>query len=197
MSLEVLLVGDPRLRECARPVGDPTAAAFAPHRDRLHAALQAFRRRYGFGRAIAAPQLGIPLRFVAVDLGPDGERPFTLVDPEITHASENTVTLWDDCMSFPELFVRVRRHASISLAYTDESGERRELADLDPARAELFQHELDHLDGILALDRALDRHAIVHRRVFEAEPERYLARVDLRPPLRTTAPLPGAGVAPM
>lgn len=197
MSLEVLLVGDPRLRERARPVGDPTAAAFIPHRERLHAALQTFRRRHGFGRAIAAPQLGIPLRFVAVDLGPDGERPFTLVDPEITHTSDATVTLWDDCMSFRELLVRVRRHASIALTYTDESGNRRELADLDPARAELFQHELDHLDGILALDRALDRHAIVHRQVFEADPERFLSRVDLPPRIRTSTPLPGAGVAPV
>ena len=178
MSPEVLLLGDPRLREPARPVGDPTDPGFRREKDRLHAALRAFRKRHGFGRAIAAPQIGAPFRFVAADLGTG---PLTLIDPEIRTRSEDTLTLWDDCMSFPELLVKVRRHASITLSFTDEEGRRQCWEDLEAAQSELFQHELDHLDGVLALDRALDSTSIIHRRVFEEDPERYLAAVDLRP----------------
>ncbi len=170
-----MLVGDPRLRLRARPVGDPRTDEFRRNCARLHATLVAFRRAHGFGRAIAAPQIGIDQRFVAVDLG---EGPFTLVNPEIVARSRETFTLWDDCMCFPDLLIRVRRHASISLRYTDEEGRQREWNDLGRAASELFQHEIDHLDGILALDRVLDHESIVHRKVFEERRAEFEALVD-------------------
>ncbi|MCA9693926.1 MAG: peptide deformylase, partial [Myxococcales bacterium] len=104
---QVLQLGDPRLRVVAAPCEPrdlPEDAA------RLIDALRRFRAQFGFGRAIAAPQLGIPRRLVALELG-DG--PFVIVDPVITWRSPETFTLWDDCMSFPELLVRVRRHAAV------------------------------------------------------------------------------------
>jgi peptide deformylase len=171
----VLLLGDPRLRAVARPVDDFDDPAFIDDRERLHATLAAFRQQHGFGRAIAAPQIGVPYRFIAADLG---EGPFTLINPLIVWRSEETFTLWDDCMSFPSLLVRVRRHSSISLRYRDELGNLREWTRLERAASELFQHEIDHLDGILAVDRAIDRESLVLRDLFAAAPERFRALVD-------------------
>lgn len=171
----VLLLGDPRLRVRAEAVGDFASAASEGDVARLHAALQAFRAAHGFGRAIAAPQIGLPRRVVALCL--EG-RSFAVVNPEVTWQSEETFTLWDDCMSFPGLLVRVRRHSSISLRYQDERGEARTWERLDRATSELLQHEVDHLDGVLALDRAIDRESIVLREVFDSDRARFLAQVD-------------------
>lgn len=172
---DVLLLGDPRLRLPAQPVGDPRDPELAAPARRLVATLAAFRAAHGFGRAIAAPQIGLPRRLIAMDLGLG---PFLVVDPVIVRRSRARFTLWDDCMSFPELFVRVRRSRSLTVRFRDGDGRVHEWADLDLATSELFQHEIDHLDGILAVDRAVDRDALVHRRAFAADPARYRAMVD-------------------
>ncbi len=174
-AAKVLLLGDPALRRKSRPVDSVAGADFRYDRDRLHATLEAFRAEHGFGRAISAPQIGVAQRFIAVNLG-DG--PFTLINPEITWASAETFTMWDDCMSFPFLLVRVRRHRSISVRYLDDDGAVRVMDRLDQATAELLQHEIDHLDGVLAVDHALDADAIVSREVFEQNPEWFADKVD-------------------
>lgn len=171
----ILLLGDPRLRIVCAPVADLRDPVFRNRAARLQAALARFRAEHGFGRAIAAPQIGIPSRFVTMDLG---SGPLLLVNPEITWTSEETFTMWDDCMCFPWVLVRVRRHRSISVRFTDGEGRAQEWPRLDPATSELLQHELDHLDGILAIDRALDREAIISRAVFEADPGRFRSQVD-------------------
>ncbi|MEO8382860.1 MAG: peptide deformylase [Acidobacteriota bacterium] len=168
---DVLLLGDPRLRVRSREVETFDPAVFGE----LAATLEAFRRRHGFGRAISAPQIGVARRFIAVHLG---RRPFFVLNPIITSRSEETFTMWDDCMSFPDLLVRVQRARSISLEYVDEHGKRHEWRDLDQAAAELLQHEIDHLDGILAVDRAIDRDALIMRAVYEANREAFDAQVD-------------------
>ena len=173
----VLPLGDPRLRDISAPV-DLRDPALADERRRLHAALTAFRAAHGFGRAIAAPQLGCGKRFIAVDLGTGR---FTLHNPAIVWRSADSFTLWDDCMCFPDLLVRVRRSASITVSYVDEHGEPHTLERLDLRTAELLQHEIDHLDGILALDRAEGRDAIVSRAAFASHTELLRAQVDLPP----------------
>lgn len=175
LPARVLRLGDPRLRQVSLPVEDTLDAAFRDAGRRLHATLADFRARHGFGRAVSAPQIGVARRFIAVNLG---EEPFTLINPEITWRSENTFTLWDDCMSFPSLLVRVRRHRSISLRYLDEDGAVQTTPELDRPTSELLQHEIDHLDGVLALDRALDRDAVICRDVFEADPGYFAGQVD-------------------
>jgi peptide deformylase len=107
-----------------------------------------------------------------------GDGPFSVINPEITWRSAETFTMWDDCMSFPDLLVRVQRHESISMRYLDEQGRTREWDRMPRAAAELLQHETDHLDGVLAVDRAMDRESIVHRKVYEAMPEHFRKQVD-------------------
>ncbi len=172
---EVLPLGDPRLRIVSARVLDLTDPAFASDARHLVEALDAFRARWGFGRGIAAPQIGVARRLIALNLG---QGPFIVVNPEITWASAETFTMWDDCMCFPHLLVRVRRHASISLRYADAQGRVREWVHLDQPSSELLQHEIDHLNGILAIDRALDRHSIISRAAFDASPDLFRAQVD-------------------
>ncbi len=175
LPAKILLLGDPALRKNCRPVDDVNNADYRYDCARLHATLKAFRTEHGFGRAISAPQIGVALRFIAVNLG-DG--PFTMINPEITWASAETFTMWDDCMSFPFLLVRVRRQRSISVRYLDDDGNVRIMDRLDQSTSELLQHEIDHLDGILAVDHALDADAIVSREVFEENPNWFADKVD-------------------
>lgn len=168
-------LGDPRLRRVNTPVVDPADQTFGEARETLHAALAAFRLEHGFGRAMAAPQLNDPRRYIAMNLG-DG--PFTLHNPNIVWRDKETFTLWDDCMSFPDLLVRVERHRSVTVQYLDEHGHECILEKVGPALSELLQHEIDHLDGVLAVDRALDKEALVTRRAFDADPDYYHSLVD-------------------
>ena len=173
-AAEVLLVGDPRLRRWASPAS-PDDSGLMADVTRLHATLARFRAEHGFGRAIAATQIGVARRFIAFNLG-DG--PFTMFNPMIVWRSGETFTLWDDCMSFPFLLVRVARNVSISVEYEDETGRQTRWERLDRATSELIQHEIDHLDGVLAFDRAVDREAIVSRKVFESMPAHFARLVD-------------------
>ena len=171
----VLLLGDARLREISKPVESFASEDFRRAREALDETLAEFRRTHGFGRAISAPQIGVQQRFIAMAL-PGG--PPLLANPIITWKSDDTFTMWDDCMSFPSLLVRVRRFSSISIRYQDERGDTHAWEKLDRATSELLQHEIDHLDGILAIDRAIDRDSLVLRETFEAMRDEMLKRVD-------------------
>jgi len=175
MTDRILPLGDPRLRVVCKPVENVADPAFQVENRRLKAALEAFRRERGFGRGIAAPQIGISKRFIAINLG---EGTHSLINPEIHWRSPETFTLWDDCMCFPDLLVRVRRNLSVSISYLDESGQSVTWENLGQAESELFQHELDHLDGVLATDLALDARSIIYRTAFEADPAAFQSQVD-------------------
>lgn len=172
---DVLQYGDERLTRRCEPVVDVRDPAFRSEARALVATLAAFRRRNGFGRGIAAPQIGVMRRFIAIDLG-EGARVY--VNPTFTAKSAARFTLWDDCMSFPHLLVRVSRHRTVTMRYIDDAGHPGVWEATDSATAELLQHELDHLDGILAFDRAVGENAVVARDAFERDRGRYLATVD-------------------
>ena len=177
LSSAVKLLGEPVLREVCQPVGSED---LREEKAALAGALAAFRATHGFGRGIAAPQIGVPRRFVALNLG---GRPRVLSDPTIAWASEDTVTLWDDCMSLPWVLCRVRRHKSISVAFVNEDGHQEVWDRLPTSASELLQHEIDHLDGRLITDRMLEcaddgREVMVSREAYEAAPEAFDAMVD-------------------
>ena len=88
----------------------------------------------------------------------DGEST-VFVNPELVDLSDDMIELWDDCMSFPDLLVRVKRHRSCRIRFRDLAWEERELA----LEGELLQHECDHLDGILAVSRAIDAQSFALR----------------------------------
>ena len=148
----IRLLGDPILRQRCQRVERPASAAVRLVADDLRDTLKAAKKKYGMGRALAAPQVGAPVRVVVVNI--DGARQrLTLVNPEITDVGPDDFQVWDDCFSFPNLLVRVNRAFQITVAYQDLKGKSHTLQCQGPM-AELLQHEIDHLDGILAVDRA-------------------------------------------
>jgi len=187
----ILLLGDPGLRRLSAGVEDFDDPAVAGDGRRLIRALEQFRAEYGFGRAVSAPQIGIHLRMRAMNLG---SGPFLLVNPEITFRSAERFTLWDDCMSFPWLMVKLERHSTIDLRFRDEHGAPSEWTAVETAVSELLQHEIDHLDGVLAVDRALGRDAIIARKVYEARKEMFDRQVDYA--ISPLAPPQGTDRAP-
>jgi threonine dehydratase len=157
----ILVDGDARLLVQAAPV-DALDAAVQADLAALAATLALHRKLYGFGRGIAAPQIGSSRRLIVIDLGAG---PIALINPQITWRSEDHVELWDDCFSVPDRLVRVRRHRSISLTYHDAQFRERAWQRLPPDLSELLQHEIDHLDGVLFVDRlrGIKRQQIVRR----------------------------------
>jgi peptide deformylase len=89
-----------------------------------------------------------------------------LVNPVIVRRSRKKMTLWDDCFSFPDLAVKVKRNVSVEVRYQDIGGHQHRIH-AEGALSELLQHEIDHLDGILAIDRAIDSNHIVYKKELE------------------------------
>ena len=90
------------------------------------------------------------------------DQPVVFFNPILEDKSAATMELWDDCMSFPDLLVKVSRHHSCRIVYRDQTWEEKSM-DLKGNLAELLQHEIDHLDGILAVQRAIDEKSFALR----------------------------------
>src|SRR5205807_6655708 len=166
MLRPILQLGDPRLREVAIPVDDPNSPPIQSLVQDLADTLAHWRSTTGYGRAIAAPQLGVSQRVIFLKL-PEAE-PWPLINPEIIARSEEKIVVWDACLSFLSIFMQVERHREITVRYQDLRGERHELrAGNDRNLAELLQHEIDHLDGVLAIDRVVDMKTVCTREEFE------------------------------
>jgi peptide deformylase len=155
---EILQLGNPELWKSSAAVIDPEECGIRDVAVDLRDTLAAFRKRFGFGRAIAAPQIGVHQRILMVTLS----EPVPLINPEIIKASSDMMELWDDCFSFPDIMVRVRRHCSVRVRYVDAEGTPQTI-DVEGDLSELLQHEIDHLDGVLAVDRAIDSHSFALR----------------------------------
>ena len=112
-----------------------------------------FRNKYNAGRAIAAPQIGVMKRLIYMHI----DKPVVFINPTFKDQSE-VMVVWDDCMSFPDLLVKVRRHKSCTIVYRDMDLNEKQMQLADDL-SELLQHEYDHLDGILAVSRAIDPHS--------------------------------------
>lgn len=161
---DILQLGNPKLYASCDPVEPDEVDDLRAVVDDLHDTLMQFRARYGAGRAIAAPQIGVMKRLVYMHI----DTPTVFINPVLDQKSEERVTLWDDCMSFPDLFVRVERHRRCRITYRDlDWNEHTQWLEGD--LSELLQHECDHLDGVLATMRAADDQAFALRGEVDLE----------------------------
>ena len=156
MIREILKLGEPQLYEISEPVTEEDFAFLPAWVEDLHDTLMDYRRTYGAGRAVAAPQIGIKKRLLYMYT----DKAYVFVNPELSFPDEETYELLDDCMSFPGLMVKVRRHKRAVIRYTDMDKKPCEMR-LEGDLSELLQHEYDHLDGILATMRAVDNKSLV------------------------------------
>jgi peptide deformylase len=147
----ILKLGDPRLYEVSSEVKKEELPEVEQVAKELDEIILEYRSIHQAGRAIAAPQIGYMKRLICMHV----EQPQVLINPELLDKSNEMMELWDDCMSFPNLMVRVKRHKSIRIRFKDLTWQEHEWYLTDDL-SELLQHEYDHLDGILATQRAID-----------------------------------------
>jgi len=148
---DMLLLGNPLLYQKSEPVLQSELILVKEWVADLHNVMEEIRAKYHFGRAIAAPQLGIMKRVIYMNI----DKPVVFINPEFTFLSNEMFDVWDDCMCFPNLLVKVKRHKELTIRYLDENGHTQEWKMKDDL-SELLQHEYDHLDGILCTMMTID-----------------------------------------
>jgi peptide deformylase len=155
---EILLLGNPKLYETCETVQQSEIKSLENVIQDLHDTMMDFRCKYKAGRAIAAPQIGVMKRLVYMHI----DKPVVFFNPRFENQSTKMMEVWDDCMSFPELLVKVKRHASCDIVYYDQYWQEQHMK-LEGDLSELLQHEVDHLDGVLAVSRASDEKSFAFR----------------------------------
>ncbi len=120
---------------------------------------------------LAAPQVGVPLRIVVIDVSAKTtkDRLRVMINPEIVSQSRNKLVR-EGCLSFPDYLANVKRATKITFRYIDENGETVE-AEARDLEAIAVQHEIDHLDGILMIDRVNSLKTDLIRRYATQIPE--------------------------
>ncbi|MDP6779577.1 MAG: peptide deformylase [Candidatus Latescibacteria bacterium] len=149
---QVLQLGNPQLYEVSELVLEEDLETMEPVVVDLHDTLMHFRQEYGVGRAIAAPQIGLMKRLIYMSID---DVSTVFINPRLDDKSEEMMEVWDDCLCFPDLLVKVMRHRSCRIRYRNRDWEE-ESQGLRGDLSELLQHEYDHLDGVLAVSRAID-----------------------------------------
>ena len=162
--LSIIIAPDARLKVKSEPVERVDDGV----RKLIGDLLETMRAAPGVG--LSAIQVGVPKRVIVVDAAPKGEEPapLSLVNPEITWASDETVANEEGCLSFPDQYAEVTRPAAVEIRHLDEEGRERELR-AEGLLAMCIQHEMDHLEGIVFVDRiSAVRRDIILRRLRKA-----------------------------
>ncbi len=160
-----------------RRLGDPVLKSRATEVDRFDEALRSQVARMAglmkdaIGLGLAAPQLGISQRVLVYRVGTDAPV-IALVNPEVEWSGEEDDVLEEGCLSIPGVTVDVKRAVHVRVRALDETGEERRV-EASGLEARVIQHEIDHLDGVLLLDRTTrDQRRQAMRELREAERSR-------------------------
>ena len=163
-----------------RRLGDPVLKSRATPVDRFDDALRQQVARMGrlmkdaLGVGLAAPQIGLSQRLLVYRVGPDAPL-IALVNPEIEWASDDEETAEEGCLSIPGINVNVERPVHVRVKAQDETGAER-LVEASGLEARVIQHEVDHLNGVLILDRtSKDQRKQAMRALREAEDQQEAA----------------------
>jgi peptide deformylase len=169
--LDIHTLGDRVLRQPAKRISKVDASV----RDLARDMLRSMYTARGIG--LAAPQVGVHKQLLVIDLDIENAAapPLVLINPEITGTSASVETYEEGCLSIPGVYLDVVRPSAIQLSYRDEMGRPRTMK-TDGLMARCIQHEMDHLNGVLFVDRVTDegnRNRELKEHGFEA--------VDVRP----------------
>lgn len=107
---------------------------------------------YSSGVGLAANQVGVLKKICVIDIKRDGKKPLVCINPEYTPISESQVESKEQCISFPNVVVAVKRYSKIKVNYQDIHGHSQEII-AEGFKAMVLQHEIDHLNGVVFLDR--------------------------------------------
>ena len=153
--MKIIYYGDPVLRELSKEVTEITDET----RKILDEMVETMREESGVG--LAANQVGLTQRFFVCEVEGNVKK---IINPEIIEFSEEEIEMEEGCLSIPGIYKRVKRPEKIKVKYLNEKGEKIE-EELDGIWARVFQHELDHLNGVLFIDKlsALNKRLISKR----------------------------------
>ena len=149
---EILLLGNKNLYEICKEISKDEIHKAKQIVADLHDTMMNFRKKYGFGRAIAAPQIDEPYRVIYINFN---DNSIALINPKLELDETGKFEMWDDCMSFPGLEVKLFRYKKCKIYYKDLKWNDC-IMEVTGDLSELIQHEYDHLDGILAVQKAID-----------------------------------------
>ncbi|HEY9825458.1 MAG TPA: peptide deformylase [Stenomitos sp.] len=174
-SLEILQIGNPRLRILAEPIAEPTDPVLQTFIDDL---LREMHQANGVG--IAAPQVGRSLQLVIIASRPNPRYPnapamdpLPMLNPRIVSHSSTLEKGWEGCLSVPGIRGLVPRYTAIDVEYLDRQGQPQQQTFHDFV-ARIFQHEYDHLQGIVFIDRVESTYELMS----DAEYRRQILRLD-------------------
>ncbi len=156
---EVLVYGNPILRKKAQPVEkfDQSLKAFALEM------IETMKESDGIG--LAAPQVGRTIRMIVVDPSVGEQPPMVMINPEILWSSEETEDYEEGCLSIPDVRISINRPSRITLRARDVDGNEFTIENASGMLARVTQHEIDHLDGIMIVDRA----SVLQRQLIEGK----------------------------
>ncbi|KKN01872.1 hypothetical protein LCGC14_1123440 [marine sediment metagenome] len=161
--MEVLMLGNPKLRDFSVDIINFDENLKENIQD-LKDTLTHLQKKKKLGNAIAAPQIGFFKKIIYYELP---GKSFYMVNPKIIQQSRDMINVWDSCFSFDiSFFVEIPRYKSIKIEYQDEKGNFFN-EEFTEELSELVQHEIDHLHGILAIDRLRDVKKIIMRSEWE------------------------------
>ncbi len=162
----VLLLGNPILREKSINVEEFNHFKTQQTITNLVDTLTHFQTQEGLGRGLAAPQIGV-LEKIIVFRTPGA--PDVMINPNILEMSTEKFLVWDSCFCFNlAFFIKVERFREVKVEYQNRIGEK-EVTHAKNSLAELFQHEIDHLNGILATDRLVSLQDIMTREEWDRQ----------------------------
>lgn len=146
--LEIHRLGDRALRQPAKRI----ARVDAEIKQLVRQMLQTMYSSDGIG--LAAPQVAINKQLIVIDLQPDeaAAPPIVLINPEVIQSSRDLSVTQEGCLSIPGVYLDVKRPAAIQVSYKDENGRPQKLS-ATGLMACCIQHEIDHLNGVLFVDR--------------------------------------------
>lgn len=154
-ELKIAQLGQPILRKVAAPAS-PTEIRSADFQDLVDGMIAAMRKNKGIG--LAGPQVFVSKRVFLAAIWPPKEKDGdpgieVFINPKLSEFSGEKRAAWEGCLSFIEIMALVPRHRSLRVDYLDREGKPKALR-LEGLPARVVQHENDHLDGILIIDRA-------------------------------------------
>ena len=185
--LDIVRIGEPVLRVAAEPVDEEqlSTPGFQRFLDDLVETMRAAN-----GAGLAAPQVGVSKRVFCVEVHDNPRYPYkpdldlrVLVNPELRVLSDETFTSWEGCLSIPDLRGALPRALEVEVSYLDRQG-RHVVEEIRGVSAVTFQHEQDHLDGVLFVDRVEDTRTLTtwdafrrfHEEAVAAEARALVAR---------------------
>ncbi|MBD3345568.1 MAG: peptide deformylase [Chitinivibrionales bacterium] len=145
---EVCIYGNPVLRKKAEAVTE--------FNDELKGFVEemAETMKIQDGVGLAAPQVSKSLRIAVIDTTGGEQEPYILINPEIIHSSEEREDFEEGCLSIPDIRLKVNRPLKVSIKAFDAEGREYSIENAEGLLARALQHEIDHLDGVLFIDRA-------------------------------------------